>query len=105
MREPYLAFLSPDEQLDFASRYGFNPILWGKRTAWVILVFSLLGIVTGIRNGGMSGWISALVAGYFAVEQIARLRRLARGLPAGSIFGVVVAPLAKRLRGEVAGSR
>ena len=98
LREPYLAFLSPDEQLDFASRYGFNPILWGKRTAWVILVFSLLGIVTGIRNGGMSGWISALVAGYFAVEQIARLRRLARDLPAGSILGVVVGPMAKRLR-------
>ncbi|HSN69194.1 MAG TPA: hypothetical protein VLV48_08115, partial [Thermoanaerobaculia bacterium] len=106
VREPYLALLSPDDQLDFASRYGFDAILWGKRTAWPILFFSVLGIVTGISNGGLTGWISVLAAGYCAGEQIARLRRLARGLPAGSIFGIVVEPMAKRLRapGEAAGS-
>ncbi|HEU5162473.1 MAG TPA: hypothetical protein VFV54_04965, partial [Thermoanaerobaculia bacterium] len=98
VREPYLALLSPDDQLNFAARYGFDAILWGKRTAWLILFFSLLGVATGISNGGVSGWISVLAASYCAGEQIARLRRLARGLPAGSIFGIVVEPMAKRLR-------
>lgn len=100
LREPYLALLPPDQQLELAARFGFDPILWGKRTAWLILFFSLLGVATGVSNGGVSGWIAALAAGFCSGEQIARLRRLGRGLPAGSIFGVVVGPLARRLAGE-----
>ena len=98
LREPYLALLSPEEQIDLAARFDFEPIRWGKRTAWVILVFSLLGVATGVHSGGASGWLSVLAAGYCSGEQVARLRRLARGLPAGSIFGVLVQPMAKRLR-------
>ncbi len=97
LREPYLSFLAPEEQLRFADRFGFDAILWGKRTAWVILFFSVLGIVTGISNGGPTGWLSVLAACYLGGEQVARLRRLARGLPAGSIFGALVQPFARKL--------
>ncbi len=97
VREPYLAFLAPEEQLELSRRFGFDPLLWGKRTAWVILFFSVLGIATGIHNGGLSGWLAVLAAAYLSGEQIARLRRLARGLPAGSIVGRVVAPFAGNL--------
>jgi hypothetical protein len=99
VREPYLALLDPEEQLDLAARFGFDPISWGKRTAWVILVFAALGMVTGVLSGGVSGWIAALAAGYCAGEQVARFRRLARGLPSGSIFGVLVRPMTRALAG------
>jgi hypothetical protein len=98
VREPYLAFLAPEDQLELSRRFGFDPVLWGKRTAWVILFFAVLGIVTGIHNGGVTGWLAVLAAAYLSGEQIARLRRLARGLPAGSIVGRLVEPFAKDLR-------
>lgn len=97
LREPYLAFLPPERQIELTSRYGFDAILWGKRTAWLILVFSLLGVVTGIRGGGPTGWLAAASGAFLAVEQVARLRRLLRGLPAGSIVGRLVEPMARRL--------
>jgi hypothetical protein len=99
VREPFLALLAPREQLELAARFGFDPISWGKRTAWVILFFAILGIVTGAISGGVSGWIAALAAGYCAGEQLVRLRRLVRGLPSGSIFGVLVRPMTKALAG------
>lgn len=99
LREPYLALLSPDEQLDLAARFGFDPIVWGKRTAWLILTFALLGMITGATSGGASGWTAALAAGTCAGEQLARLRRLGRGVPAGSIFGVLVRPMTRALTG------
>jgi hypothetical protein len=99
LREPYLALLSPEEQLDMAARFGFDPILWGKRTAWLILFFAVLGMITGATSGGASGWSAVLAAGYCAGEQLARLRRLGRGLPAGSIFGVLVRPMTRALAG------
>jgi hypothetical protein len=64
----------------------------------VILFFAALGVVTGIHNGGVTGWVAALAAAYVSGEQVARLRRLARGLPAGSIFGRLVEPFAKDLQ-------
>lgn len=97
LREPYLALLAPDAQAELARRFGFDPLRWGKRTAWVILFFSALGVFTGVSNGGPTGWLSAVLAGYLAGEQIARLRRLARGLPAGSIVGRIVEPFAAGL--------
>ena len=97
VREPYLALLTPDEQLDLAARFAFDPILWGKRTAWLILFFAVLGIFTGASRGGFAGWTAVLAAGYCAGEQLARLRRLARGVPAGSIFGVLVRPMTRAL--------
>jgi hypothetical protein len=99
VREPYLALLTPEEQLDMVARFGFDPISWGKRTSWLILFFATLGIVTGVSSGGITGWTAVLAAGYCAAEQIARLRRLGRGLPAGSIFGVLVRPMTKALAG------
>lgn len=97
LREPYLGLLAPEDQLALQRRYGFEPVLWGKRSAWVILFFAVLGLATGVSNGGPTGWISALVALYVGGEQIARLRRIARGLPAGSVFGLLVQPFARKL--------
>ncbi|MCA1732598.1 MAG: hypothetical protein LC732_03240 [Acidobacteria bacterium] len=99
VREPYLALLTPEEQLDLAARFDFDPILWGKRTAWLILLFAILGIVTGVSSGGFTGWTAVLAAGYCAGEQLARLRRLGRGVPAGSIFGTLVRPMTRALTG------
>ncbi|HEY0590569.1 MAG TPA: hypothetical protein VGF40_02285 [Thermoanaerobaculia bacterium] len=97
LREPYLALLAPEQQVELARRFGFDPVLWGKRTAWVFLFFAALGIVTGVHGGGVTGWVAALAAAYVSGEQIARLRRLGRGLPAGSVFGRAVEPFAREL--------
>lgn len=95
IREPFLALLPAEDQLLLASRYGFDPVGWGRKTSGLILAFALLGIASGIVSEEGSSLAALLVAGYLAAEQIVRLITLARGLPAGSVFGVLIRPFAR----------
>lgn len=97
VREPFLALLSADDQRQLEMRYGFDPVAWGKRTAALLLLFALIGIASGATAEGGPSISVLLTAGYLAAEQLVRLLTLARGLPAGSIFGIVIRPLARPL--------
>jgi len=98
--EPLLALLTPEEQERLSWKFGFDPILWGKRTATALLVFALLNIVISLgalasETAGF-GDLLWLAAGIFLfAEQLARRRALLRDKPAGSLLGAFVRPLAR----------
>ena len=100
MRSPLLTLLTPAEQQQLAERYGFDYRRHASGTAWVILVFALLGAVTSFlkvaEGGGVLTLLSIFVAGAVALEQIVRLRAFPRG-PAGSILAAVVRPFVRSL--------
>jgi hypothetical protein len=96
------AVLPEAEQIRLRRDYGFDPILWGTRTA------ALLGIVGGVNaalavvNAAVGAatladllWL--LAGGALALEQVARRRRLRLGRPAGSVLGALVRPFARPL--------
>jgi hypothetical protein len=105
MLEPLLALLAPAEQNDLEIRFGMETLRWGKITAILLLVVGGANLLASLAlfgaGGGGLGDLVWLVAGAgLSVEQIARLREIARGRPAGSILGALVRPLAvKLLRG------
>jgi len=102
MVEPFLALLTPDEQSRLEERFGFDPIRWGRITAALILLVcgsnvfaAAVNAATGRGSLADAAW---LVAGtLLSIEQIARWRRLRDRRPAGSVLGVLVRPLARRL--------
>ena len=102
MLEPLLSFLPvPDQEL-LRDRRGFEPVTWGKRTAWLLLVYpgftapaQLASLVT--RGGGLLAVLVLLGTLFLAVEQIWRLRLLGRGEPAPSVLGHAVRPFAAPL--------
>ncbi len=100
LREPLLTLLSPAEQAALAERFGFDYRKHAFRLAWIILIFAIAGIVTSVvtlRSAPtLSALISLILASVLAAEQLGRLRALPRG-PAGSILGLVVRPLARKL--------
>jgi len=100
MKSPMLTLLTPAEQQQLAERYGFDYRRHAYGTAWVILVFALLGAVTSFlkmaESGGVLRVLSIFVAGGVALEQILRLRTFPRG-PAGSVLGALVRPFVKGL--------
>lgn len=103
-REPFLALLSPDEQHRLARRYDFDWRARGRKSAWVLLVFALfVGLMAAADLvGGRAGAgdvVTLLMMGYLVWEQIVRLQRIRSGLPAGSVLGVLVRPLARKLVG------
>lgn len=100
--EPVLAFLSVGEQEFLAGRFGFDAVRWGRITASVLLAASVLNTFVslsayGAGDGIVWSIIWLLPVGYLAVEQVRRLRDLARGEPAGSILGRLVRPFARPL--------
>lgn len=101
MTEGLLSLLAPSEQIELQRRWGFDPIRWGRLTAGTILAFAGLGLAAGVPKlfemGGGSTFLSALIAGFVAVEQISRFARLNQNKPAGSIFGIVVRPFVAKL--------
>jgi len=101
LREPLLALLPPPEQRLLAERYGFDPTRWGRRTAVFLLFFSTAGLatsITGVLTQPYFGNLASfLAAAYLFAEQMARLRRIRRGEPAGSILGVLARPVTRRL--------
>ncbi len=100
--EPVLAFLSVGEQESLAGRFGFDAVRWGRITASVLLAASVLNTLVSLSAFGAGdglAWslIWLLPVGYLAVEQVRRLKDLARGEPAGSILGRLVRPFARPL--------
>ena len=102
MLEPMLALLSPAEQQLLARRFQFDPLRWGRLTAAVLLLVAggnaavaLLNLTAGAFRTADALWLP--IGGLIAMEQIRRWGRLKRGLPAGSVLGVFVRPLAKPL--------
>jgi hypothetical protein len=102
MLEAVLALLPEAEQIRLRGDYGFDPILWGRRTA------ALLGLVGGVNaalalvNAAVGAATPAdllwlLAGGGLAIEQVARRRRLRQGRPAGSVLGALVRPFASPL--------
>jgi hypothetical protein len=102
MLEPLLALLSPTEQELLERRFGMETLRWGKITAILLLAVgglnalaSLASLAAGLGGFGDALWLLAGAA--LSAEQIGRLRRLARGQPAGSVLGGLVRPLARNL--------
>jgi hypothetical protein len=99
MRGAMLTLLTPAEQARLARVYGFNYRDHAAGLAWIILVFSIFGVVsswTQIQQGQPMAVVSLLVAGALAVEQIIRLNAFRRG-PAGSMLAFAVRPFARDL--------
>ena len=102
MVEPLLSLLTPPEQEALERGFEFDALKWGRRSAWFLLAVATFNLVisAGALAQARAGfwdffWIAA--GAYLAGEQIARLGKLRRGQPAGSIFAAVVRPLAGML--------
>lgn len=95
MLEPFLALLDSNEQALLAERFLFEPIRWGRITAWALLIVggveagaSLVKLFLGGFGIADAAWL--LAGGFIAFEQVRRLRILRSGAPAGSVLGAVV---------------
>ena len=102
MLEPLLALLSPVEQEVLQRRFGMEALRWGRVTAGLLLAVgglnvlaSLAKLSAGVGSFGDVVWL--LVGAAVSAEQIARLREISRGRPAGSVLGALVRPLARNL--------
>jgi len=92
MREALVTLLSPSDQARVAARFGYDYRHQSSIIAWMILVFSLIGIATSVQRGAV---ISFIVATFMATEQIYRLIVLRHG-PAGSILGIAARPFVRK---------
>jgi hypothetical protein len=102
MLEPLFALLTPAEQKDLELRFGMETLRWGKITAILLLVVGGTNLFASLAlfaagAGGLGDLVWLLAGAGLTVEQIARLREIARGRPAGSVFGALVRPLAGEL--------
>lgn len=100
--QPVLALLPAESQAILQTRYGFDALSWGRTTALVLLVCGAMFAGTAVMNVlariGGAGEILWLAAGAgLILEQTRRLARIKAGQPAGSVFGRLVEPFAKRL--------
>ena len=105
MLEALLALLTPGEQEGLARRFGFEPLRWGRLTALVLLVVGGLNVLASLiafaaGKGGIGDFLWLLAGSALSAEQIVRLRRIAQGKPAGSVFGALVRPTAESLLGS-----
>ncbi|HYN42855.1 MAG TPA: hypothetical protein VE129_13820, partial [Thermoanaerobaculia bacterium] len=102
MLEPLLALLPAEDQGHLRERRGFAPVTWGKRTAWLLLVYPGFTAPAQLANlfsrgGGFLAVLVLLCTLFLAVEQVWRLRKLSRGEPAPSVLGRAVHPFAAPL--------
>lgn len=100
MKAAYATLLSPAEQRRLEARFDFDYRQHAYGITAVLLLAGIVGVASSLgtlrQGGGISAFFSLLVAGGIAVEQVVRLIALRNG-PAGSVFGIVVRPLMKRL--------
>ena len=93
MRMPFFTLLSEAEQHRLAQRYDYNYREHAYPPAFILLGGALLGVASLLPRvrgaGGVSAWISFLVAGVLVVEQLVRLAAFSRR-PAGSVLAPVV---------------
>lgn len=92
MREALVTLLSPADQARVAARFGYDYRHQSSIIAWIILVFSLIGVATSVQRGAV---LSFLLAAVIAAEQIYRLVVLRRR-PAGSILGIAARPFVRK---------
>ncbi len=108
MLEPLLSFLRPDEQAALKRRFGFDPLRWGRVTAWGLLLYPALTLpaqlaaLAGGRTGGRGLAVLALSLAVVA-EQLWRLRKIGRGEGAASLLGHLVRPFAAPLLAAASG--
>jgi hypothetical protein len=100
MKAAYATLLTPAEQRRLEARFDFDYRQHAYGITIVLLLAGIVGVASSMttlrHGGGITAVLSLLVAGAIAVEQLVRLMTLRRG-PAGSILGVFVRPLMKRL--------
>jgi hypothetical protein len=97
--EPLLSFLPAEDQRYLARQRGFDAVTWGKRTAWLLLLYPGLTAPAqaarmALTGGGLARGLVLLATLLLAVEQARRLLVLRRGIPAPSVLGLLVRPLA-----------
>ena len=100
--EPLLSLLPTPRQRELQVRYGFDAMRWGRITAIVLLAVGALNAFASLAvlaagRGDLLDAAGLAVGGLLAAEQISRLRRLARGEPAGSVLGALIRPVARPL--------
>ena len=93
MRMPLFTLLSPAEQHRLAQRYDFDYREHAYPPAYILLCGALFGVIVEFQRvrgaGGISAWISFVVAGVLVIEQLVRLATFSRR-PAGSVLAPVV---------------
>jgi hypothetical protein len=100
--EPLAALLSPEEQEELERRFGFDPLLWGRRSVrWLMFVGGINAFLSyGHWLAGGAAFSDAMwfVAGIaLVVEQVRRDRVIRSGRPAASVLAGFVRPLTKTL--------
>ena len=105
MLEALLGLLTPAEQEYLERRFDFEPLRWGRLTAIVLLAVGGLNVLASLiafaaGAGGLGDLLWLLGGAALSAEQIVRLRRIAQGKPAGSVFGALVRPTAESLLGS-----
>lgn len=99
---PLWGLLDPITQRRLADLYGYDAPRHTAGSALGVGVLALLdGILAirylGARHGGLGDLLMLLASAYLLWESLRRLQRARSGEPAGSIFGWVLKPLARRL--------
>jgi hypothetical protein len=102
MLEAFLGLLSAQEQERLELRYGMETLRWSRITALVLLAVGALNAFASITKmtagvGRLGDLLWLLAGAALTIEQIIRLREVARGRPAGSVLGALVRPLARDL--------
>lgn len=102
MLEPLLSLLPPADQEALERRFAFDPLRWGRRSSLAILLFAganaLISVAAFLsRTDTLLDFVSLVLGGFLAVEQLGRRRKIAEGKPAGSVLGVCARPLARPL--------
>jgi hypothetical protein len=100
MRELLFSLLPAADQKHLAAHHGYDYRRPGFALAWIVLIFSVLGVVTSIAslNDGwsVSALISALLATILGGEQIVRLIAM-RHSPVASLLAPLVRPFVRDL--------
>ena len=97
MLEPLLALLSTAEQELLERRFGMDTLRWSRITALILLVAGASNVAASLANlaGGVArlgDFLWLLAGAAVSIEQVGRLREVARGRPAGSVLGAFVRP-------------
>ena len=100
--EPLLALLTPAEQNRLEISFGMETLRWGRITAILLLIVGGANLAASVAlfaagAGGLGDFVWLVAGAGLSIEQIARLREIARGRPAGSVLGALVRPVAGRL--------
>jgi hypothetical protein len=102
MLEAVLSLLSAEEQESLERRFGMEALRWGKITSLLLLAVGGLNVIASAAKllagiGGFGDFLWLVAGAAVSFEQIARLREISRGRPAGSVLGAFVRPLAREL--------